>query len=60
MGKNLYQTMETGILGKDTKVRSLRKIKFKIQMKVFPVGSSIHSFQDKNSSLLGKRLDRYI
>ena len=52
--------MGTGILGKDTKVRSLGKIKLKIQMKVFPDGSSIYSFQDKNSSLLGKSLDRYI
>lgn len=52
--------MGTGILGKDTKVRSLGKIKLKIQMKVFPAGSSIYSFQDKNSSLLGKNLDRYI
>lgn len=60
MGKNFISDNGDEHSRQRYKGKKPGKIKLKIQMKVFPAGSSIYSFQDKNSSLLGKRLDRYI
>lgn len=50
MGKNFISDNGDEHFRQRYKGKKPGKIKLKIQMKVFPAGSSIYSFQDKNSS----------